>query len=598
MGHSVKKRRRVYNTRKCSRTSALWLDRVARKGGAGLGSEVCASHCNRFAPRWRRALPLGLIFGLVLLQQVPASLGQSATFDEMYHISAGYAFWLTGDMHGMLEHPPLTRQMAALPLLLLNLRLPTNVENRGDFAHHFLFDNNVTADTILFWARLPIMGLTVLLIWGIYNWARELWGVRAGWFAALIAALDPNIIAHGQLATTDLGVTCFFFLAVYAFWRFLRSPSYGRLTMTGFVTGLACVSKFSAVMAIPVLALLGLFQSDKEAKNTPGRWLLPRCLLVICLITLAVLVLDYGGELCPVWDMVARMQTSGQADITPPNTNAVVNFFLAQLPIPAPSYWYGMWLVQNRLQSGLPAFLWGQRSGTGWWYYFPAVLLIKTPIATLIMVGVALASLLRAWSHSRYTLAFLMLPVTVWLATAMVGRLNLGYRHILPIWPFLFVVVGSLAAAPPIGWKRFALLALIGWLAVSAITIFPHHLAYFNELVGGPDEGYRYLVDSNLDWGQDLKGLARYQREHALGKIYLAYFGTADPDTYGIEYECMPSYGLLACDDAPIPRSGTLAVSATCLQGGCTADPQAYRWLLDETPVAKIGYSIFIYELP
>jgi 4-amino-4-deoxy-L-arabinose transferase-like glycosyltransferase len=415
-----------------------------------------------------------------------------------------------------------------------------------------------------------------------------------------VAALDPNLIAHGQLATTDAGATCFCFLAIYAFWRLLHCPSNARLVVTGLATGLALASKFSAVVVIPGLALLGflhLAAKRAEGARREGRRLLG-WLLVICLIAMAVLIADYGGEFRSVWAMVREMRTVEQGSLAPPSAGPVADFMLTRLPIPVPSYWYGLWLVRHDIQSGRATFFWGQRSEGGWWYYFPAALLIKTPLATLILVGAGLILLLKPgrcnWGH----LAFLALPAAAWMGIAMASRLNLGYRHILPIWPFLFVAVGSLAAVPPIGWRRAALLALTGWLAVSAIAIFPHHLAYFNELVGGPGEGYRYLVDSNLDWGQDLKGLARYQREHALGQIYLAYFGTADPDTYGIEYECMPSYGLLACDDAPIPRSGTLAVSATCLQGGCTEDPQAYRWLLDETPVAKIGYSIFVYELP
>lgn len=561
---------------------------------------LCRAPCGSPRTRWRWVFLSALILCLVLIQQLPGTLQQSATFDEVYHISAGYALWRSEKMPWLREeHTPLLRQLVALPLLLLHPQLPQDATNRGDLAHRFFFDNVVAPDTMLFWARLPVVALTMLLVLGVQSWAQELWGLRAGLLAGLVAALDPNLIAHGQLATSDVGVTCFFFLALYAFWRLLRRPSRGHLVVTGLAVGLALASKFSAVLIVPVLALSGfLYLVNRGAERTrhDGRRLLG-WLLVIGLLALAVLVVDYGGEFRPVWDMALEMQASEQGSVTPPNSGALVDFVLTRLPIPLPSYWYGLWLVQRDVQGGRPVFLWGQHS-SGWWYYFPVVLLIKTPLATLILVGVALTLLLRSGLRNRYGLLFLILPVAVWLGIAMTSRLNLGYRHILPIWPFLFVAVGSLAAVPPIGWRQVALLALVGWLAVSAITIFPHHLAYFNELVGGPGEGYRYLVDSNLDWGQDLKGLARYQREHALGKIYLAYFGTADPDYYGIEYECMPSYGLLACDDAPIPRSGILAVSATCLQGGCTGDPQAYRWLLDETPVAKIGYSIFVYELP
>ncbi len=546
------------------------------------------------------AAPLVLILGLVLVQQVPGALVQSATFDEVYKVSTGYSLLRTGKMLWTWDHPPLIRQLVALPLLLLSPQMPQDVDNKGDFAHRFFFHNTVNPDMMLFLARLPIIGLTLTLVWCVYSWARKLWGHRSGLLAAFVAALDPNIIAHGQLATNDLGLTCFFFLAVYALWRFFQHQAREWLFAAGLATGLALASKFSAIVLVPILLGLGAIylvsrMSDDAQKY--GRRMLG-WLLLILVIALVVLVVDYGGEFCSVWALAVRLQSVGRVEVAPPDAGPFVDFILTQVPIPAPSYWYGLWLVRQDVQEGgRPAFLWGQRSETGWWYYFPAAFLIKTPLSVQILLGVAVAMLVKTWSRSWYDFLFLALPAGTWLGLAMFSRLNLGYRYVLPILPFLFVMVGRVAGAPLPGWRRAVVLALMGWLTLSAVMIFPYHLTYFNELVGGPEEGYRYLVDSNLDWGQDLKRLARYQRERGVGKLHLAYFGTADPDYYGIEYACMPSLGLLACEDAPIPRRGTLAVSATCLQGGCTQDPLVYRWLLGETPVAKIGYSIFVYDL-
>jgi len=545
---------------------------------------------------WRCALPLLLLLCLILLQQIPASLGQSATFDEIYKVSTGYAFLQTGQMRWTRDHPPLIRQLVALPLLLLHPAMLQDVGSKGEFAHRFFFDNAADPDAMLFLARLPVMAITLLLTAGIYAWAREMWGERAGRLAALVAALDPNLIAHGQLATNDVGLACFFFLAVYAFWRFLRRPSRLRMLVTGLMTGLALAAKFSAAVLVPLLAVMGFLHLTRaRGRRQDGRRLL-LWLFVICLIAASVLVVDYG-EFRPVWDMAVEMQAFGQASIAPPNAGPVIDFLLTRLPVPAPSYWYGLWLVRNDVQEGRPVFVWGRHLETGRWYYFPLALLVKTPLAALMLTAVALVSLLRAGPTERYNALFLLVPAGVWLVVAMATRLNLGYRHVLPILPFLFVLLGRVALLLSKGWKRIALLALAGWLCVAATLAFPYQLAYFNELVGGSGQGYRYLVDSNLDWGQDLKRLARYLQQREVGTVSLAYFGTADPDYYGIEYECMPSYGLLSCDDAPTFRSGWLAVSATCLQGGCTEDPTAYRWLLDETPVAKIGYSIFIYHL-
>jgi 4-amino-4-deoxy-L-arabinose transferase-like glycosyltransferase len=544
------------------------------------------------------AMPLVLILGLVLVQQVPGILDQSPTFDEKYHLFAGYDFLHTGRAGYLPEHPPLIWSLLALPLLALNVERPVGTPNKGDFAHRFLFENTIGPGRMLLWSRLMASGLTLLLVFAVYRWSKDLWGSRAGWLAALLAALNPSLIAHGSLVTNDVGVSAFFFLAVYAFWRFLKTPSPGRLLMAGSMAGLALSSKFSGIAIVPVLAVLGfVYLLDRERQGEKKGGYLILWLTIICLTAGLVVFITYGAEFRPVWEMIQHVYTYMPEHLDPLEADPTVDFSLARVPVPAPSYLYGLWLVGRDVSEGRSTFLWGQRSGAGYWYYFPAAFLVKTPLPVQILLGLAVAILVRTWSRSWYDFLFLALPAGTWLGLAMFSRLNLGYRHVLPILPFLFVMVGRLAGAPLPRWRRAVVLALTGWLALSAVMIFPYHLAYFNELVGGPEEGYRYLVDSNLDWGQDLKRLARYQRGRGIGTLHLAYFGTADPNYYGIEYDCLPSLGLLACDDAPIPRRGTLAVSATCLQGGCTQDPSAYRWLLSETPVAKIGYSIFVYEL-
>jgi 4-amino-4-deoxy-L-arabinose transferase-like glycosyltransferase len=479
--------------------------------------------------------------------------------------------------------------------------MPQDAESKGEFAHRFFFKNTVDADAILFLARLPITGLTLLLISGVYRWASELWGSPGGIFAACFAALDPNIIAHGQLATNDLGVTCFSFFAIYTFWRLLRGPfQLRRLFLAGLTTGLALATKFSAVIVLPVLALLGvvyLAQKGLSPDMKTGRQLI-LILLVIGLIALVVLVVDYGGEFRSLLDMTIEMQTLDEQNFVISKSDQPAPA-VAKVPIPIPSYWYGLWLIKGDIQTGRSAFLWGERSTEGWWYYFPLALLIKTPLPTLIFVTLGLITILKL--KSKIVIIdglFLIIPALIWVGMTMLSKLNLGYRYLLPAWPFLFIVGGSSVLLRSERKNYIAVFMLIVWLAVTAIRIYPYHLAFFNQLVGGPEKGYLYLVDSNIDWGQDLKRLAAYQRDHEIGTINLSYFGTADPDYYGIDYECLPSYGLLACPDATLPRSGTFAISVTCLQGGCTADWTKYRWLLDETPSARIGYSILIYRLP
>jgi hypothetical protein len=180
-----------------------------------------------------------------------------------------------------------------------------------------------------------------------------------------------------------------------------------------------------------------------------------------------------------------------------------------------------------------------------------------------------------------------------------VGRLNLGYRHLLPVLPFLYVGIGRLADVARGRWSKWALGGLAFWLALESLVMFPHYLAYFNLAAGGPRSGYHYLVDSNLDWGQELISLAEYQDAHQLGPVYLSYFGSAEPADYGVEYYCLPSLGLLDCSEASLPVEGWVAVSATCLQGQCTPErPHFYAPLHAHEPEAVLGHAMFLYRLP
>jgi hypothetical protein len=254
------------------------------------------------------------------------------------------------------------------------------------------------------------------------------------------------------------------------------------------------------------------------------------------------------------------------------------------------------------------SFFLGQCSPRGWLLYYPVAFLMKTPVGTLVLI---LASLLlyRAGSRlGRREANFLLLPPALLLAVMALARINIGLRYVLPAYPFLFVLASRLATLRALGGAsgRWVSPILIGiplvLTAASSLRVAPHQLAYFNELVGGPGEGYRYLSDSNLDWGQDLKGLHAYLDHEGVPMIYLSYFGTAPPSSYGIRYQYLPSYvGPLQQpppDRMPAdPGRELLAISVTNLQGTYLPDKGLYHWLYQRTPVAKVGYSIYVYDL-
>ena len=245
--------------------------------------------------------------------------------------------------------------------------------------------------------------------------------------------------------------------------------------------------------------------------------------------------------------------------------------------------------------------MFGRYAYEGWWYYFPLAFLIKTPLGSLLLIGAALLVFRASRTEEWRAALFLLGPVVVIFAAMTQSKVNIGVRHILPVYPLLFVFASRLATLHfRRGWLGLLLLGVpLVMTALSSLKVAPHQLAYFNEIVGGPEEGYRYLSDSNLDWGQDLKGLKRYMEREGLAMIYLSYSGSVPPTCYGIHYQPAPApwEWQHSADVLPHGRREVLAISVTNLQGVSFAEQDLYRWLYSRTPVAKIGYSIFVYDL-
>ena len=279
------------------------------------------------------------------------------------------------------------------------------------------------------------------------------------------------------------------------------------------------------------------------------------------------------------------------------------------------AYLYGV-LQATGSMGGRPAFLMGHRSVGGWWYYFLVTFGVKTPIPFMLLVLLG-SILIRRYGAGLAAETMLLLPVGIYWAIALLSPLSIGHRHLLPI--YLFLIVFSSKVARVFDAPRPRVLAavcagLLTWSALEVVFVYPHFLGYFNEIAGGPAAGYRWLVDSNVDWGQDLKGLAKYRREHPEGPLYLSYFGAAKPEFYGIRAEFLPGSfnpGLspqpFRTDVVPFDRvaSGSMvAVSATNLQCAYLTDQlvpgieEFMGRLKHLEPIAHIGFSIFIYRVP
>jgi hypothetical protein len=544
-----------------------------------------------------RRTALALLGGLLLLlvflgQGLFFIAANSQTFDEAVHLTAGYSYLGTGDFRLNSEDPPLIKFLQSLPIFL-GYHLPFEPDPKlwreakegqdhaqWRISQDFLYGSSVPADQLLALGRIPNLLLGTCLVALIGWWAYRLWGRGAALLAMSLAALEPNLVAHASLITTDMGITLCTFLTLYLLWEYSACPSRLLLCASGLALGLGLVSKFSSLLLVGMVgvvigfhvfsggsfALLGS-KREQGMKGLPARVeeAVAPFLRVLCL---GLLVIPVCYEF------------QGFSD-----------------------WCYGLRTQMNQQTTGKEAFFLGEYSEGGWWNYFLVAFLLKTPVGSLTLILLSLL-LYRAGSPlRRREVVFLLAPVVFYMLALTKLRLNIGLRYALPIYPFLFVLASRLATLSfRRTWVLPVLLAVpLSWNAISSLRVAPHQLAYFNEFVGGPEEGYRYLSNSNVDWGQDLRSVKEYMEREGLPMIYLSYYGTAPPAYYGIRHQYVPGYGQLEPPTAevlaPNVKREVLAISVVSLQGVHCEDNDLFRWLEARTPIAKIGYSIFVYDL-
>ena len=570
----------------CFQEASVFLEEYADRRSLERFTPVINKGTMRQSTRAATVFGIALILLLVFfLQGLVFIRANSQTFDEAYHIAAGYSYLVTGDFRVEPQNPPLIKALQALPLFV-RYRLPFNPDTRhwqdGDYllGHDFLYRSTVPADRLLGLSRLANLFLGGLLIVLIGWWAYRLWGSWAALLAMTLACLEPNLVAHSSLVTTDVGGALFIVLAVYLLWEYLQRPRWGLLVLTGLATGLALVSKFSALLLVPIIGLI---------------------VLIVTLLR---------GSKSGLLPFEANPNRPWQKYVDATVVVSVI-FLVALLVIP-PAYFfqgYEPWLSGLRrflslAEAGELAFFLGETSYQGWWSYYLVAFIIKTPIGTLLLIAGSLLFHRHGTPLRRDEAIVLLLPVVFIFLVMTQANMNIGVRHILMVYPFLFILAARLATIA--FQRRWIGRVLIGapviLTAVSALRIAPHQLAYFNELVGGPEQAYRYLSDSNLDWGQDLKGVQEYMAKEEVPMIYLSYFGTAPPAYYGIRYQYVPG-GFWPLEPPPldkVPATAArkiLAISVYNLQDVKTIYYPLFGWLRHRQPIAKIGYSIFVYDL-
>ncbi|UCF32900.1 MAG: tetratricopeptide repeat protein [Phycisphaerales bacterium] len=551
---------------------------------------------------------------------IGATLRMSPTFDEVEHLMAGYSYLQTGDYRLVPENPPLAELWAALPLLCTDADFP-NLNNESWWTSNpwalgeaLLFELGNDPDTLLVMGRSMIVLLSVVLGLVVFVWSSKLFGPVGGFLSLILYALSPTTLTHGSLMTSDTAAALMFLLALAGIWAVLHRVTIWRVLLGGLAVAGLALSKFSCILLLPIVLILltvrlarrkplvvaiGHIRTVHSRTARLGTFCLVG--LVQLLIIVAAIWVVFGlrfeafKNAEPGRDRLANFGTappyesSWNYELRHVGQAADLIAWARDHRLLPEAYLYGLTYTINSARTR-EAFLHGERSTGGFRLFFPYAFLVKTPLPSLVLMllamGTALLPLLQSRDRSRrtslqtslYKTAPLWTLLAVYGLFAVFGHLNIGHRHLLPIYPVLFILCGVAAQLLTAGRRpaRACIILLLCLYPLASLSQWPHHLAYFNILVGGPRHAHHHLVDSSLDWGQDLKRLAKriedYRRESEShnqgaqrGDDCVAYWGSVAPARYGIEAKALATPPPWDEPEVFPLRPGTYCISATFL---------------------------------
>ncbi len=621
---------------------------------------------------------------------VPSLLSENPTVDEVAHLPAGISYWQTGTFKLYHHNPPLTKLVAAAPVVLANpVTAPIYQsqawaqESQATVGETFARLNMVRYLDLFQRGRLAMLGFSLLGGLAIFAWSRRLYGPWGGLLSLTLWVLCPNVLAHARLITSDVANAAFAVAGTYLFVRYLDRPTWTRATLAGVVLGLAELTKFSSILLYgfwPTVAVVRFVATPRR----PG-WTRRVPATVgqgVVMVVVSVLTIDLGYGFEGVGQPLGRFEFASRTLTVPRpigmfsprsenqlldgawkyRVNRFRGTFLEHLPVPVPRH-YVLGFDEQKLETeGVPGYFFDERlphddnakqgysvylngvmRQSGWWYYYLATLAYKVPEGTwglVVLGGLVLVFTRRsrlAWADE---FAVLALPVGVFLSISFLTDICLGIRYILPIFPFAYVATGKVAPwalglkQPTRRWAVSLVGIGLATLVLATGSIHPHYLAYFNRVAGGPDRGAEHLIDSNLDWGQDLVNLGRWVQANRPGaRVGLAYFGQINPSLLkvsghpaGFEWFLPPADGRFVAFSSNAERlvgpartltPGLYAVSASLVQGlpwrfhdslslvapemvwqiAWRSGPDAFAYFASFTPIARIGHSILVYEV-
>lgn len=510
-------------------------------------------------------IAIALIVVATVARVASTHLTFAQTLDEPVHVAAGHEWLTKGYYHIDFQHPPMPRALFALPFLKVIPQNPTHPSEYGNdlYAQDDRYIHNVAA------ARRATLLFVIVAALALAATARQLFG-NAVACAALVAFVSlPPVLAHSGLATTDMPVAAGFALALYALLRWVEEPvSWSRTLLLGAAIAWGVCCKYSFVVFFPVAMLIVMIARRRFAPRQ----------LIIAVLFAGILIWGAFG-----FSFRTLAESSPNAlDIV---RGAGISERWAHIRVPAADFVLGLVMVRFHNHIGHSAFLLGQVSDSGWWYYFPVALGVKTPIPYLLLAAIGAWLLIR---RRRVEAALVVIALAI-LLIAMASRINIGIRHILPMYVPLSIIAGYAVVEL---WKmnrlaRCATTAAITWLLLSSMLAHPDYLPWMNAFAGKRPQ--HVLLDSNYDWGQDIWRLARICRERGITSLEFAVVTDIRPSSIGI------TGGHPLQEDSP--AHGWIVISEQSLELARAKHPNAYKWLDQYSNFERIGKTLRLYHL-
>lgn len=528
--------------------------------------------------RWLVPLLVVVLLAQMAAVMITTAVQQTPTIDEPVYVATAAEYLHGQGIRYNPEHPPLGKLVVAAGVAIADPHVDTAFDGpQIDLGPHLLYESGNDPWRLMFWARLPVIVLTLLFGLVVFAFARELAGRTAGLAALALYAFSPDVVAHGSLATLDVPMAGFLLTSVWLLWRARTRPRL-YVPLAGLALGAALATKMSALPAVPVLLGLAALSVWTACRGDETRRRLVQVLAGTAVLTLAAVAVVWASYLV----VDPRLRWTSQDPV--PVVHGLRGTLADLLPFPQ-AYADGMRLQFRFENHPWEGFLFGRLYTGHLWYYLPAALLVKTPLG-LLALWAAGAVALVAVRRLRPAAPYLLVPAGVLLASAMTGSRDFGTRYALFLPMFLTVAAGCVLAVRR-RWATVATAVLVLFVAVSSVRTFPYYLPYSNEAFGGPDRTHLRLHDSNVDWGQDLGRLAdRLRERYPHERIWLVYKGSGVPSAYGIE----------ASDPREVPADevrGLLVVSDSSV---AKAKGRLAELIDSSRPVDEVGHSITIYR--